>query len=58
MNVLQGKASFAQREVVLSNAAMAISCYKPQQPYTDCKMEAAAALDSGKAFEIFKKLVA
>ena len=58
VNVLKGNASFAQREVVLSNAAMAISCYNPEKSYTDCKLEAAEALDSGKAFEIFKKLVA
>lgn len=58
LNVLQGKGSSPQNDVVLSNAALAINCYKPEVSYQDCKQEAEEALSSGKALNVFEKLIA
>ena len=58
LNVLKGLGSSQQNDVVLSNAALAINCYKPTSSYKDCKEEAHEALHSGKALNVFKKLIA
>ncbi len=56
-NVLEGKASEAQRAVVLANAALAIQCRTDQAPIEDCLAEATESLDAGKALQIFKQLI-
>lgn len=56
MNVLEGKAEKAQKNVVLVNAAFAVRCMEPKKSYEECLAIATEALDSGKAFKTLKKL--
>ena len=56
-NVLENKATTAQKEVVTANAGMAIHCIKPEQSIADCIAEATASIESGKAFQTLKNLV-
>jgi anthranilate phosphoribosyltransferase len=56
-NVLENKATEAQREVVLANAGMGIWCAKPQLKVEDAIAEARASLESGKALKVFRKLI-
>jgi anthranilate phosphoribosyltransferase len=56
-NVLENKATQAQTDVVIANAAMAISCMKPTVSLEDCLAEAKESLVSGSALESLKKLV-
>ncbi len=57
-NVLENKATEAQKEVVLANAGMGIWCAKPQLTAEAAIAEARESLESGKAFKVFKKLIA
>jgi anthranilate phosphoribosyltransferase len=57
MDVLEGKASDAQNNVVLCNAALAIQTKDPSRSFSDCFYEAETALVSKKALESFKNLV-
>lgn len=56
-NVLQNKATLAQKEVVIANAAMAINIIEQQKPLEECLDLAREALESGRAWEIFSKFV-
>ncbi|WP_051203417.1 anthranilate phosphoribosyltransferase [Hugenholtzia roseola] len=58
VNILEGKATKAQREVVLANAAFAIQCFEEGQDFADSFQIAAQALDSKKAFSLLKALLA
>lgn len=58
LDVLRNECTPAQRQVVLANAALAIQQFQPQQNLSDCQAEALESLESGRAFENFKKLVA
>lgn len=56
VNILDNKASNAQRDVVLANAAVAIQTLEPQKSLAECSNEALLAIESGaakKAFETF-----
>jgi anthranilate phosphoribosyltransferase len=56
LNVLQNKASKSQKDVVVANAALAL--YATGNPsLEDCVQRAVEAIDSGRAFETFKKLM-
>ncbi len=57
MNILQGAGTTAQTNVVVANAALALHCAAPEKPLTDCVHAAREALVSGKALNIFKKLL-
>jgi len=57
-NVLENKASLAHKNVVIANAAYAISCFEPNKSILECKHIATEALHSGKALQTLKKLVA
>lgn len=57
MNVLENKATTAQKSVVIANAAFAIQTLKPHQSNLDCVAEARESLDSGKALKAFKTLI-
>ncbi len=54
-NVLQGKATEAQTNVVLANAAFAIGIVQRQKSVEECLYEARTSIDSGKALEALKK---
>jgi len=56
-NVLENKATEAQKQVVLANAGMAIWCAKPHLKLEEAVAEARASMESGKAFGVFKKLI-
>ncbi len=55
--VLDGTCTEAQREVVATNAGVAIHCRKSEQSVLDCIAEARESILSKRALEQFKKLV-
>jgi len=57
MNVLDNKASIAQRNAVIVNSAVAIQTRNPIKPFEQCKAEAAESLESGSAKRAFEKFV-
>lgn len=57
-SVLNGEATTVQNNVVLCNAALAIRTIKPELSFADCYYEAEESLNSKKALESFKKLIA
>ncbi len=57
-NVLENKATEAQKQVVLANAGMGIWCAKPQLKMEAAIAEARESMESGKALAVFKKLIA
>jgi len=57
MNVLENKASKAQRNAVVVNSAFAIQTRTPMKPLEQCIAEAEHSLDSGHAKEAFAKFV-
>jgi len=57
MQVLQGKGTSAQHNVVLCNAAVAIQTICQQKSFADCYYEAEASLLGGNALHSFHQLV-
>ncbi len=57
LNILKNEGTEAQKKVVIANAAMAISCFKPNQPLADSIQEARESIDSMKALNVFKQLI-
>jgi anthranilate phosphoribosyltransferase len=57
-NVLEGKGTEAQKNVVIANAALGIQCFLPEKILVDCVAEARESLESGNALNVFKKLIA
>ena len=57
MNVLDNKATNAQRNAVIINSAFAILTRTPFKPLEQCKAEAAESLTSGSAKKVFEKFV-
>lgn len=57
MNVLTGKGSTEQNNVVLSNAALAIQTIRPEASFSDCFYQAEDSLLSKKALKSFNALV-
>lgn len=58
INILEGKGTQAQNEAVLANAGMALYCGKLRLSLEDSIAAARESLESGKALEAFKKLIA
>ena len=58
VNLLQGKESWAKQAVVLGNAALALFITGKYPDYEASYQAAVVSLESGRAFECFKKLVA
>lgn len=56
-NVLENKATEAQKQVVLANAGMAIWCAKPELAKEEAFALAKESIESGKALERFKRLI-
>lgn len=54
-NVLEGKASRAQTDCVIANAAFAIRVICPEKSIADCIGEARESLESRRALDVFKK---
>jgi len=55
MNVLENKATEAQRNAVIINSAFTIQTRCPQKPLEQCKAEASESLESGQAKKVFVK---
>jgi anthranilate phosphoribosyltransferase len=56
--ILYGNGSWAQNAVVLANAAMALHCTGNYKSYDDAYYAAVESLESGKANDALKKLIA
>ena len=60
MDILKGKGTKAQNQVVIANAGMAIYCANPSMSLMDSQLKAEESLQSGaalKSFEILKKVL-
>lgn len=57
LNVLENKATSAQMDAVVINAALAIQTRCPQKSIDECKTEAIESLASGAAKKVFKTFV-
>ena len=57
MAVLENRATTAQKNTVLANSALAISCYKSGTELAGCVEEARDSIDSGRALQCYKKLI-
>jgi anthranilate phosphoribosyltransferase len=57
MNVLQGKGTPAQNAAIIANAGMSLYAGHQEEGITRAIERAKEALESGKAFESFKKLI-
>jgi anthranilate phosphoribosyltransferase len=57
MNVLDNKATEAQKNAVIINSAFAIQTRSSYKPLEQCKAEAAESLESGSAKKVFEKFV-
>jgi anthranilate phosphoribosyltransferase len=58
MTILKGEGTWAQSAVVLANAAMALHCTGKYSSYDDAYDAALESLESGRALEALRKLVA
>lgn len=58
LNILKGAGTWAQNAVVLANAAMALDCTGNYNNYEAAYAAAVESLESGKANEVLKKLIA
>ena len=56
LNIMNGKGTQAQREVVLANAGMAIHCGQPSLTLEQSISKAQDSLESGKALAAFERL--
>lgn len=56
-NVLENKATKAQTDCVLINAAFAIQTIEPERPIEECVAISKESLESGKALKTFKKFI-
>ncbi|MEO6637770.1 MAG: anthranilate phosphoribosyltransferase [Ginsengibacter sp.] len=58
LKILKGEATWAQNAVVIANAAMALHSTGDYNTYEECYTLAVESLESGKAYETFKTLMA
>ncbi len=56
-SVLEGKGTNTQNEVTIANSAMGIKCYFPEKSLEECLGMAKESLESGKAYDVLKKLL-
>lgn len=57
LSILKGEGTPAQQSAVVANAGMALFCCNQKLPMSDALARANEALQSGKAYESFKKLM-
>ena len=57
LSILKGEGTPAQQSAVVANAGMALFCCNQKLPMSDALAMAKEALQSGKAYESFKKLM-
>jgi anthranilate phosphoribosyltransferase len=56
-DILSGKGTEAQKNVVIANSAMALKCYYPEKSLDDCVLTARDSLEGKKAFQALKQLI-
>ncbi len=56
-NILEGKGTAVQHDVVVANAALGLKTYYPDRSLEECLEMAADSLESGKAGKILEKLI-
>ena len=57
LKIIKGDGSWAQNAVVMANAAMALFATGNFDAYDECYATSVESLESGKAYENFKKLI-
>lgn len=57
INILEGRGTETQNDVVIVNAQMAVKCYFPEKAFEECREIATESLLSGKALKSFTKLI-
>jgi anthranilate phosphoribosyltransferase len=57
IKILKGEGTWAQNSVVMANAAMGLYCMGKYSNYADCFQAAVTSLESGAAYNSFKKLI-
>jgi anthranilate phosphoribosyltransferase len=57
VKILKGEGTWAQNSVVMANAAMGLHCMGKYASYSDCFLAAVESLESGSAYNAFKKLI-
>ncbi len=57
LNILEGKGTTAQTNVVLANSGVAIKCLEPDKSFAECIDIAKSSLLGGKALHALKKLL-
>lgn len=57
LSILENRATQAQKNTVLANSALAISCYNKKINLLDAMEVARESVDSGKALQCFRKLI-
>ncbi len=57
MDILSGRGTEIQAQVVITNAAYGIQCFNPQKPFNVCFEEAQEALQTGKALKKITNLI-
>lgn len=58
LKILKGGGTWSQNAVVISNAAMALSCMNKYENYETCYQLAVESLESGKAYKCLQTLIA
>jgi anthranilate phosphoribosyltransferase len=56
VDILQNNSTKQQQNVILANASFAIKCFEPNKSLADCTVIARESLNSGKAYEVLKKI--
>ncbi len=57
LSILKDEGTIEQKNVVCINAALAIQCVHPDKSLTDCILQAKEALESKKAYAIYKSII-
>ncbi len=57
LEILQGKGTQAQTQVIIANSGFAIHCAYPEKQLNDCFALAKESLGSGRAYHSFKRLL-
>ncbi len=57
VGVLKNEDTLSRKNVVCSNAALALQLYHPEISLEDCHQMAIESIESGAAFDVFKKLI-
>lgn len=57
LNILDGKGTETQKNVVIINSQFALKCYYPSLSLSECKALAERSLSEGKAYDVLNRLI-